>query len=169
MTVCGNKILISTEKLWQLPQLDLAQALVQWQNSRSVNVNLHQGVTILTTTSTFKFLHRTSISNFRLSFRSGSWCSSARTFIIDIVHGFGGLNTCKRLREKSDRYTSNSSGRVTFFHLCLQPWCNQSSLWQIFGYKLKYMQCLILSSNFMHNGMCHLVKLSNLNLPQHIS
>jgi len=40
-----------------------------------------------------RFLHRTSISNLRLSFMSGSRCSSARTFMSAIVHGLGGRNT----------------------------------------------------------------------------
>lgn len=119
-TACGIRTSTSIEKLWHLPQLNSAHALLQWQNKLPVNVNLNHCVTLLTTTSTFKFLHRTSISNFRLSLRSGSWCNSARTFMIDIVHGFGGLNTCKRSEENSDLYTQNSSGAVTLFHLHLQ-------------------------------------------------
>jgi hypothetical protein len=102
-------------------------------------------------------LHSTSISNFRFSLRSGSWCSSARTFIIDIVHGFGGLNTCKRSRENLDRYTYTTVLVQLHCSICIYNICyEQSSLWQIFGkshkrYKLKHIYCLILLSNFNYN------------------
>ena len=52
--------------------------------------------------SMLRFLHKTSISNLRLSLRSGSWCSSARTFISPMVQGFGGLNT---YRQQTTRYS----------------------------------------------------------------
>jgi len=53
-----------------------------------------QQTKLFTLMSSPRFLHRTSISNLRFSFMSGSRCSSASTFMSAIDHGLGGLNTC---------------------------------------------------------------------------
>lgn len=58
----------------------------------------------LTLMSIFRCLHKTSTSNFRFSFKSGSLCNSHNTFIIPIVHGLGGLKT----------YTINIHNTVLF-------------------------------------------------------
>lgn len=47
----------------------------------------------LTFTFMSNLLHKTSISNFKCNFMSGSLWSSAMTFMMAIVHGLGGLNT----------------------------------------------------------------------------